>query len=345
MKRRSLLLLVLFAVACLLCCCGEEDNGKKGSFEINGAWTLSKIAYPDGQVYGYPNNGMTFLRIFHNDSTYYVCQMLTSPNGSVIIPGEKGTFTLINRGTRNDMLYFEGARPLPLKVVDDTIITIQEFGIIYTWIAARDMPLSNVEDIRNILSKDTSDTYEPANRYVFSKAENRLKSTNHTLIYCIIFVVILLAMIVIYARMLYVNKKVMEKKLHQLMEEYENRPQPIKEAMKHVEDDFLHSDYYVALRKRMATGEHFKSVDWNELESQLKCVYPGFTNNLFSLCKMSDIEYHVCLLTKLHASPTEMANVLCKDTSSISSIRSRLYQKVFGKKGGAKDWDEFIFTL
>ena len=312
--------------------------------EINGAWTLSKIVYPAGQVYYYPNNGMTYLRIFHDDSTYYVCQMLTSPNGTVIIPGEKGTFTLINRGGKDDMLYFEGDRRLPLTMVDDTII-IQEFGITYTWIAARDMPQSSVDDIRIILSNDNGDTNGLAKRYVFSEAENQLKITNHTLTYCIIIVVILLGLIVIYTRMLYIHKKDVEKKLSQLLEEQAYRPQPIKEAMKQVEDDFLRSDYYVALRKRMATGEHFKTVDWNELESQLKRVYPGFTNNLFGLCNMSDIEYHVCLLTKVHASPTEMANVLCKDTSSISSIRSRLYQKVFGKKGGAKDWDEFIFTL
>ena len=41
----------------------------------------------------------------------------------------------------------------------------------------------------------------------------------------------------------------------------------------------------------------------------------------------------VCLLLKLNASPSEIAGVLCKDTSSISSIRSRLFYKVFDKKG------------
>lgn len=249
---------------------------------------------------------------------------------------------MINRGNHEERLYFEEGRHLPLTLVDDTTITIQEFGITYTWVSARDLPPSSVEEIRAIVSNDTG---EQANRYVFSKAENRLKITNHTLTYFIIFVVIILGLVIGYARMLYVHKKAMEKKLRQLMEEQENRPQQVKEAMKQVEDDFFHSDYYVTLRMRMAIGEHFKLVDWNDMESQLKRVYPGFTNNLFNLCTMSDIEYHVCLLTKLHTSPTEMANVLCKDTSSISSIRSRLYQKVFGKKGGAKDWDEFILSL
>ena len=34
-----------------------------------------------------------------------------------------------------------------------------------------------------------------------------------------------------------------------------------------------------------------------------------------------------------------------QDTSSISSIRSRLFYKVFDKKGSSKEWDEFIHTL
>ena len=31
--------------------------------------------------------------------------------------------------------------------------------------------------------------------------------------------------------------------------------------------------------------------------------------------------------------------------TTISSIRSRLYKKVFQKKGGSRDWDDFIATL
>jgi hypothetical protein len=43
--------------------------------------------------------------------------------------------------------------------------------------------------------------------------------------------------------------------------------------------------------------------------------------------------------------PIEIASVLCKDKSTISSIRKRLYKKVFDKEGSGKDWDEFILSL
>ena len=64
-----------------------------------------------------------------------------------------------------------------------------------------------------------------------------------------------------------------------------------------------------------------------------------------SLYSMSPVEYQVCLLLKLNATPSEIATVLCKDASSISTVRSRLYGKVFGKKGSSKEWDEFIRSL
>ena len=30
---------------------------------------------------------------------------------------------------------------------------------------------------------------------------------------------------------------------------------------------------------------------------------------------------------------------------AISTVRSRLYKKVFGQKGGAKEWDEFLLSI
>ena len=60
---------------------------------------------------------------------------------------------------------------------------------------------------------------------------------------------------------------------------------------------------------------------------------------------MSELEYQVCLLIKLRITPTEMADVLSRDGSTISTVRSRLYKKVFGSKGGARDWDEFVLSI
>jgi hypothetical protein len=60
---------------------------------------------------------------------------------------------------------------------------------------------------------------------------------------------------------------------------------------------------------------------------------------------MSELEYQVCLLIKLRIAPSDIADVLARDASTISTVRSRLYNKVFGQKGGAREWDSFIMSI
>jgi hypothetical protein len=51
------------------------------------------------------------------------------------------------------------------------------------------------------------------------------------------------------------------------------------------------------------------------------------------------------MLLKIRTAPAEIATVLNKDKSTISSMRRRLYKNVFDKDGSGKDWDEFILSL
>ena len=85
--------------------------------------------------------------------------------------------------------------------------------------------------------------------------------------------------------------------------------------------------------------------DWSEIEEHLKKVYPGFISQLHSLYPMSELEFQTCLLIKLRIAPTDIAAVLSRDVSTISTVRSRLYKKVFGRKGGAREWDDFILSM
>lgn len=86
--------------------------------------------------------------------------------------------------------------------------------------------------------------------------------------------------------------------------------------------------------------------DWQELSSIINQEYKGFTLRLFELCgKMSELEYRVCLLIKADTDLNKIAEILIKAQPTISTTRSRLYQKAFGKKGHAKDWDAVIKSL
>jgi hypothetical protein len=85
--------------------------------------------------------------------------------------------------------------------------------------------------------------------------------------------------------------------------------------------------------------------DWQQLAMLVDSVYTGFSEKLYSLYKLTTYDYHVCLLVKIHVLPKDIALLTAHSKESVSTSRSRLYQKVFGKKGSAKDWDDFLLSI
>lgn len=322
----------------------QRETGKKRTLDLTGTWTLSQSVSPIGYVRHYPNDGMTYCRIYDEDTTFYECQLAASASGMVIIPAEHVRFTLIDKG-HGEVLYFENEHPRPLTVVDDTTIVIQQYGVKYTWVLAQDMTQSRIDEIRNIIANAATDVDEEVKRYVLSTTERQLKATNHTLLYVVSLLGVTIALIAFFAIRIQRRNRRIERQLQQIKDEQELRPLPVKNAMREVEEEFLQSDYYLGLRKRIAGGGRLKQSDWEEMERRIQSVYPYFTKHLLSLCKISPMELQVCLLIKLNVPFVEIANVLSRDISSISCIRIRLYQKVFQRKGSAKDWDDFLRSL
>ena len=95
----------------------------------------------------------------------------------------------------------------------------------------------------------------------------------------------------------------------------------------------------------MAEGRSLDEAGWQQLMETVDGVYTGFTEKLYSLYKMSEQDYHVCLLIKVRVSPKDIAILTAHSKESVATTRSRLYQKIFGQKGSSKDWDEFILSL
>lgn len=95
----------------------------------------------------------------------------------------------------------------------------------------------------------------------------------------------------------------------------------------------------------MKETDHPTDEDWQSLTDTINEAYPQFTARLFSLCRISPHEHHVCLLLKAGFDPVSIATLTLRSKAAISVVRSRLYEKAFGKKGSAKDWDEVIKTL
>lgn len=95
----------------------------------------------------------------------------------------------------------------------------------------------------------------------------------------------------------------------------------------------------------MPQNEHPTDEDWKDLEYLLNSECDNFCNKLKSIYKLSVIQYRISLLIKIGIDPVRMAFMLNTSKQNISTIRMRLYQVVFGKKGRAKDWDAYIKSL
>ena len=105
------------------------------------------------------------------------------------------------------------------------------------------------------------------------------------------------------------------------------------------------STVYQRIKQYLVTGQSMNEEDWAELTEVVNGVYNGFTDKLFSLYHMSDQDYHVSLRIKVRLQPKDIATLTAHSKESVASTRSRLYQKVFGKKGSTKDWDDFILSI
>lgn len=93
------------------------------------------------------------------------------------------------------------------------------------------------------------------------------------------------------------------------------------------------SNAYRRLQECLNSGKKLNCEDWGELSLLLNSIYTGFTEKLYSLYPMSDIQ------------PKDIAILTAHSKESIATTRSRLHSKVFGRKGSSKNWDDFILSL
>ena len=105
------------------------------------------------------------------------------------------------------------------------------------------------------------------------------------------------------------------------------------------------SEAYLRAKQSLAEGRMMAESDWAALTEAVNEVYNGFGDKLNSLCRMSEQEMRVSLLVKLRMQPKDIATLTAHSKESVASTRSRLYQKVFGKKGSTRDWDDFILSI
>ena len=128
--------------------------------------------------------------------------------------------------------------------------------------------------------------------------------------------------------------------------DYNNKVAMIEnEKRQQAETVIFASEVYSRIQECLTNGRPLTHRDWTELAEMVNSVYSGFTEKLFNLYRLSEQDYHVSLLIKVRVQPKDIALLTAHSKESVASTRSRLYQKVFGRKGSSKDWDDFVLTL
>lgn len=134
----------------------------------------------------------------------------------------------------------------------------------------------------------------------------------------------------------------MEKMQAQLASYQNDRRKPEQWDM---EDRLINDDRVYALHRLASAGRMAEPQDWNALH-QLTNRYDSNLCTLFANhSNLSPNEINVIILTRLRFIPTEIAVLTGMSSQSVTNARARLLQKVFGMKGGAKEFDDRIRNL
>ncbi len=88
-------------------------------------------------------------------------------------------------------------------------------------------------------------------------------------------------------------------------------------------------------------GKELTKENWEQLTGLLHYYFPECSNFIMSKRYMlSDEEYRVCILIRLHVMPKSIGMIIKKSDGSVTNIRIRLLKKLFGEEGKAKDFDK-----
>lgn len=83
--------------------------------------------------------------------------------------------------------------------------------------------------------------------------------------------------------------------------------------------------------------------DYHRLEEALNNAYDNFTVRLRELYPaVTENELWICCMVKAGLSPKEICRISAYQFNSLSMAKTRLYARIFHKKGGSKDLDLFI---
>lgn len=148
-------------------------------------------------------------------------------------------------------------------------------------------------------------------------------------------------------------RTVNDRKIADVIKEKEQTINKLKEDLKDIRDKYSNSslsDVDILLKEssiykrikylELHPKETMRENDWIELEETIEQLIPSFIPLLKN--RLNVIAYRICLLVKLEISTSSIAILLSLSSSAISKYRKVMLEKLCGRSGKPKDFDEYI---
>ena len=104
-------------------------------------------------------------------------------------------------------------------------------------------------------------------------------------------------------------------------------------------EGLLSSDTVNRLHHMATKGKEAENADWKELHALIQQQSPEFLARLNASTNLTPLETNVCLLIRLRFTPSEIAILTGSSPQRVTNMRTSLLLKIFGEKGGARDFD------
>ena len=148
-------------------------------------------------------------------------------------------------------------------------------------------------------------------------------------------------------------RTVNDRKVADVIKEKEQTIKKLEDDLKDIRDKYSNSslsDVDILLKEssiykrikylELHPKETMRENDWIELEETIEQLIPSFIPLLKN--RLNVIAYRICLLVKLEISTSSIAILLGLSSSAISKNRKVMLEKLCGRSGKPKDFDEYI---
>lgn len=348
---RKYCLIVSMVVTALLSSC--SDNADQNANPLVGVWEIydAEFLYDDATlIQDVENFEGVELWVHTSDSIVYDVCVKQDKDSREYFPVDKARYDF-SKNADGSVSYFLNGHKCQLTIVNDTTIRLKKVGNVFY------MRRTNAydEDLKELMPSFGSENIQyhednfmmlVKNRsYKVTLQEKEQKGVINIMLLVLAVVGVLLIGLGVHVVISRRQKILMRQQLKRLQDEKDHLTADRLQAFVVAEQKFWNSEFYVDFCSRIDRMATFDDDYWTELEHQVNVAFPRFIPNLRSIVKLSQVEFRTSLLIKLKVAPSMIASVVHREPTTISSIRSRLYKKVFDKKGSPQQWDEFVSSI